>query len=249
MPRSLSLAILAGFCLTLGAGCKPDYPKCKKDKHCKESEFCINGLCQQCRDDKDCSRGQICNQGRCEMDENACETRADCSGGQACVNGRCMACTDDSQCAGGRCRDGRCLESNECVSDQDCPENHECDNGLCVGPPSDAAAGPCQPEPIYFGFDEFVLSATATSKLQQAAKCIQSVSGRSIRIEGHCDPRGTEEYNLALGDRRARSVVNYINRIGVQSNRTRAVSKGKLEARGTDDSSWALDRKVLFIWE
>ena len=68
-------------------------------------------------------------------------------------------------------------------------------------------------------------------------------------MEGHCDARGTEEYNLALGDRRARSVKRYLLRLGAPRDRIRAVSKGKLEATGYDAGSWAKDRKVIFVWE
>lgn len=249
MSRALCVAF-ASCVLLVSTGCKPDYPKCDKDEHCKENEFCVNGLCQQCRDNADCQQGQVCNQGRCEAPEGYCETAADCPNGQACKDNRCAPCVADGDCGeGGRCREGRCLGPNDCVSDEDCPENYECQGGTCVAPPTGAGDAPCQPEPVYFGFDEFVLTSTATSKLQQAAKCVNSVPGRTVRVEGHCDPRGTEEYNLALGDRRARAVTNYLTRIGVPSGRLRPVSKGKLEASGSDESSWAQDRKVLFIWE
>ena len=75
------------------------------------------------------------------------------------------------------------------------------------------------------------------------------MADRGLRVEGHCDPRGTEEYNLALGDRRARSVVGYLGRLGVETSRLRAVSKGKLEAVGSDEEGWARDRKATFVWE
>jgi peptidoglycan-associated lipoprotein len=113
----------------------------------------------------------------------------------------------------------------------------------------DTSAAKCTPETIYFGYDEFVLSAESTRKLQAAAKCIKSVSGRTIRLEGHCDPRGTEEYNLALGDRRAQAARRYLKRLGISGGRMRAVSKGKLEATGSGPATWKLDRKVQFIWE
>jgi peptidoglycan-associated lipoprotein len=249
MSRTLCITLASGL-LVLMSGCKPDYPKCDKDEHCKDQEYCVNGMCQQCRDTADCAKGEVCNQGRCEQPEGYCETAADCPDQQACKDNRCVPCAADGDCGpNGRCRDGRCLGPNDCITDEDCPENYECQGGSCVAPPITEAAGPCQPEPIYFGFDEFVLSAAATRKLQQAARCINSTSNRSVRVEGHCDPRGTEEYNLALGDRRARSVTNYLGRIGVPAERLRPVSKGKLEATGTNESSWALDRKVLFIWE
>lgn len=250
MERILSTTALVAA-LLLVVGCPPKYPKCDKDEHCREGEFCVNGQCQQCRDNADCGKGQICKGGRCEKDPGYCESADDCPDGKACINNRCVPCKADADCGeGGRCKDGKCLRPGQCTTDEDCPINHECQNGVCVAPPSDtSAAAKCTPETVYFGYDEHVLSTAATSSLQQAARCIKSVPGRSIRLEGHCDPRGTEEYNLALGDRRARAVQRYLKRLGVDTGRMRAVSKGKLEASGTGPSSWARDRKVEFIWE
>jgi len=251
MPRRTIIAILATLFICSPA-CKPKYPKCDKDEHCKEAEFCVNGMCQQCRDTKDCKAGQVCKGGRCEAIAGYCATSDDCSDGKVCKNNRCVACASDADCGSGKCRNGRCLQPGQCTKDEDCPENHECQNGTCVAPPppnNDNSAASCTPSPVYFGFDEFVLSSKATAALQEAAKCIKSVPNRTVRVEGHCDPRGTEEYNLALGDRRARSVVKYLRRLGVPSSRMRPVSKGKLDATGSSKASWAQDRKVLFIWE
>ncbi len=231
--------------------CTPNYPKCDKDEHCKQGEFCVNGMCQQCRDSKDCAKGQTCNAGRCEAIKDYCETNEDCPDGKACKDNRCVACQTDADCGpGGKCRKGRCLKPGQCITNDDCPENQECYNGQCVAPPNaTAVAGPCNPEPIYFDFDEFVLTSEGTKSLQGVATCIKSVPGRTIRLEGHCDPRGTEEYNLALGDRRAQAVKRYLERLGVGAKRMRAVSKGKLEATGSDETGWAKDRRVQFVWE
>jgi len=251
MRRFLSCSLLFGITAILLAGCPPKYPKCDKDEHCKEGEFCVNGMCQQCRDTKDCPKGQLCNKGRCDPIPGYCTTNDDCPDGKACKNNRCVGCESDKDCGeGNRCRDGKCLRPGQCATDDDCPENHECQNGVCVGPPpTDASAASCTPETIYFGYDEFVLSGDATQKLQAAAKCIKQVTGRTVRIEGHCDSRGTEEYNLALGDRRSQAVARYLTRLGIKGNRLRAVSKGKLEATGTSPATWKLDRKVQFIWD
>ncbi|MCB9557820.1 MAG: OmpA family protein [Deltaproteobacteria bacterium] len=250
MSRALaSVGILALTFFVAGCPSKP-YPNCDNDKDCREGEFCVNKKCQQCRQSSDCDKGQTCKGGRCERIEGFCENNFECPEGKVCKSNRCTACQNDGECGdGGRCRNGRCLAPGQCSSDDDCPENYECQANRCVAPPKPAAAGPCTPAAVYFNFDEFVLTSDATSALQEAAKCIKSVQGRTVRIEGHCDPRGTEEYNLALGDRRARSVVNHLKRLGVPSNRLRPVSKGKLEATGSDETSWARDRKVLFIWE
>jgi peptidoglycan-associated lipoprotein len=247
MSRILTVAIAGVVSLFLLTGCPPKYPKCDKDEHCKEGEFCVNGLCQQCRTDQDCGTGNLCKGGRCEP---GCRSSDDCPGGQACINYKCVPCQSDNDCGpGGRCRQGRCLKPGQCATDEDCPENHECQNGICVAPPPAPAAGPCTPKTVYFDFNESVLTSEATATLQGNVDCIKSVAGRRVRLEGHCDPRGTEEYNMALGDRRARSVQRYLTRLGIPANRLRPVSKGKLEATGSDEASWALDRKVMFIWE
>ena len=247
MSRLLFAAVPGVMTLLLLAGCPPKYPKCDKDEHCKEGEFCVNGLCQQCRDDQDCGAGTICLDGRCDA---GCRSNDQCPGGQVCKDNKCEACQADAECGeGGRCRKGRCLEPGQCTADEDCPENHECQNGACVAPPPKPAKGPCTPETVYFDFNESVLTTNATGTLQKNLECIKKVAGRSLRLEGHCDPRGTEEYNMALGDRRARSVQGYLTRLGIDAKRLRVVSKGKLEASGTDEDTWAKDRKVKFIWE
>lgn len=246
-PRMFLLSFVPALLLV---NCKPEYPKCDNDQNCKEGEYCVNGLCQQCRSNEDCGKGKTCKDGRCEAVPGYCDTLDDCPDKQACINKHCAACKSDADCGpGNRCKNGKCLKPGQCLGDDDCPEGNECQNGNCVAPPREAAKGPCQPETIYFDFNEFVLTSEATAKLQENVKCIKSVSPRRLRLEGHADPRGTEEYNLALGDRRAQSVKKYLNNLAIDGNRLRTVSKGKLEAKGTDEGSWALDRKVQFIWE
>lgn len=221
---------LMGICALLlwPLSCAPTYPKCDRDEHCKEAEYCVNGLCQQCRQTADCSRGQTCTQGRCEAIVGYCTSAGDCPQGQLCRDNRCAPCKSDS----------------------DCEENQECQQGRCVSPPQPMqASGPCSPQTVYFAFNESVLSPDAVETLQQAVKCIRSASDRRVRLEGHCDPRGTEEYNLALGDARARSVQRYLTRMGIDQKRFRIVSKGELEATGTEETSWFRDRKVAPIWE
>ncbi len=248
MPRSLWILTVLGSLSILFGACTPKYPKCDNDEHCKaKGEYCVNGMCQQCRDDKNCEKGQQCKAGRCEAIPGYCESKDECPPGQVCKANRCSPCANDAECGEGlKCNNGKCVS---CITDSDCPENNECQNGVCVAPPPKAVQGPCQPAAVFFDYNESVLTSKATAALRDAAKCIKSVADRKMRVEGHCDPRGTEEYNLALGDRRARSVKKYLRRLGVKKRKMRSVSKGKLEATGSDEGSWAEDRKAKFIWE
>jgi len=242
--------VLLGAAVLALAGCPPKYPKCDKDEDCRKGEFCVQGQCQQCREAKDCPAGQVCKSGRCESSKE-CTTTDDCKNGGACKNGKCVKCQTDADCGpNASCKNGKCVKSGACFTDADCPENHECQNGRCVAPPTPGGGqAKCTPEPIYFDFDEFVLTSDATQKLQAAATCLKSEPNRKVRLEGHTDPRGTEEYNLTLGDNRAQAVKRYLGRLGVEEGRMRTVSKGKLEATGSDEAGWGKDRKVLFIWE
>ena len=77
------------------------------------------------------------------------------------------------------------------------------------------------------------------------AQCVKE-KNLNVRITGHTDPRGTEEYNLALGDRRARSVEQYMNSLGIDRGKLTSASMGEELARGEDESGWQQDRKVEF---
>ena len=102
--------------------------------------------------------------------------------------------------------------------------------------------GACQLPVIYFAYDSDDLDAASRDALQASARCLQA-GGGEVLFTGSTDPRGTEEYNLALGDRRAATVKRYLESLGVRQNvRTRSV--GEEWARGTDESGWARDRRV-----
>ena len=83
---------------------------------------------------------------------------------------------------------------------------------------------------IYFGFDSSSIGASERLKLQQAAEYLEQNSKHHLLVEGHCDWHGTSEYNLVLGDRRANSVGDYLNTLGVTPLRIEKLSKGSLEA-------------------
>jgi peptidoglycan-associated lipoprotein len=250
--RTLSLGfVLAGILLAV-SGCRPDYPNCETDDHCKEKgEFCVARKCVKCRDSRDCAAGQQCTNGKCAAIAGYCTDRSQCPAGQECIANRCRSCESDAECpAGLKCMQGQCKKA-ECSTDNDCPQNKECQNGTCVGkPPAPASGPPCNLSPVYFGFDQASLNAEATSTLNTNAECLKGKgAGRNVDLVGRADPRGTTEYNMALSDRRAQAVQDYLKRLGIQANRIPKVPRGALDATGSDEGSWAKDRRVDFDWK
>jgi len=82
--------------------------------------------------------------------------------------------------------------------------------------------------------------------LDKLAACFTNgaLAGRSMRLVGHADPRGDEEYNLVLGGRRSDAVKSYMTRAGLQDSQAQTTSRGEMDAEGTDEASWANDRRV-----
>ena len=120
------------------------------------------------------------------------------------------------------------------------------------GVTSDAPAGDSvgfSPDAIYFAFDDYTLNTEAQDRLNALSNELQSSSNAVVQIEGHCDERGSVEYNLALGERRAQSVKNYLQRLGVDANRITTISYGEERpmAMGHDESSWSKNRRAEFI--
>ena len=113
-------------------------------------------------------------------------------------------------------------------------------------PPSEAPAPPAaaKMESAYFGFDSYALDGSSQEALDQDAKLMRDQSGLMIRIEGHCDERGTVEYNMALGERRAKAARDYLTAAGVASGRIHVVSYGKEHplVAGHDETAWAKNR-------
>lgn len=103
-------------------------------------------------------------------------------------------------------------------------------------------------ETIYFDFDSSVLSQEARQTLVKNADKIKQDSKVMIKIEGNCDERGSDEYNLALGERRARSAMQYLVTMGVPEERLSVISYGKEKpaAAGHDEASWAKNRRDEF---
>lgn len=110
---------------------------------------------------------------------------------------------------------------------------------------SDPTAEACSLSRVYFGFDADELDSASRAAIQQAVDCYRTrgVPAR-LHLTGATDPRGTEEYNIALGDRRAQAVRAYLVSLGIEQARIAVTSVGEEMAQGTDESGWAQDRAV-----
>jgi len=102
-------------------------------------------------------------------------------------------------------------------------------------------------EPVYFDFDRSDIRNDSVSKLRGGANQLTD-SGRKMVISGHCDNRGSEEYNLALGERRAAAVRRYLANLGVPMRQMNIVSYGEIRpaAQGNTEAAWALNRRAEF---
>lgn len=105
-------------------------------------------------------------------------------------------------------------------------------------------------ETVYFDFDKSDLRQDARDVLSKNAETIlKSLAGAKIKIEGHCDERGSAEYNLALGERRATSVQKYLTTLGVKGDSLSIISYGKEKPAvvGSDEAAWAKNRRAEFV--
>ncbi len=103
--------------------------------------------------------------------------------------------------------------------------------------------------PVFFAYDSSHLDSAGRRVLDENAEVLRSNSTWIITIEGHCDERGTAEYNLALGERRALAARQYLVEIGLQGDRLRTVSYGKEFpfAAGQDEGAWAKNRRAHLV--
>lgn len=214
---------LLSLCMTalVAAGCpsKPQNGECKSSDDCKDQQgygkVCVQGRCQECGADTDCQAGFACRDNKCAP-RPECAQDADCGAGKACQAGRCVAAAPKA----------------ECDSDAQCGANQSCQAGKCVAkaaPSGEEAAAACSGEAhaVHFAFNKADLDADARGTLDTMAACLKQAGNVSLSVEGHCDERGTTEYNLHLGERRAESVRKYLVNLGVDAKSVKAVSYGK----------------------
>ena len=103
-------------------------------------------------------------------------------------------------------------------------------------------------EPVYFALDRFAVIGAERAKVEAAAKWLKDNPDKSLVLVGHCDWRGTAEYNLGLGDRRAIAVKKYLGVFSADLNRVETLSKGSTDAKqGGGEADLKMDRRVDFI--
>ncbi|MEE3626968.1 peptidoglycan-associated lipoprotein Pal [Nitrospirillum sp. BR 11752] len=102
---------------------------------------------------------------------------------------------------------------------------------------------------VFFGYDKFDLTPEATATLDKQAAWLKKYGQVTITIEGHTDERGTREYNLALGERRANAVKNYLTATGVDLARVQVISYGKERPAvlGSNEAAWAQNRRGVTV--
>ncbi len=98
---------------------------------------------------------------------------------------------------------------------------------------------------VFFGYDQYNLTPEAQHVLEMQANWMKQYPNVNVTIAGHCDERGTREYNLALGERRANSVRSYLQGLGIDGSRVQTISYGKERpaVMGSDPAAWAQNRR------
>jgi outer membrane protein OmpA-like peptidoglycan-associated protein len=230
-------ALVLGVAPLVAAGCgSPRYPSCDNDEQCNSDVHkgvCVNHLCTECRATAGCPTGQECLEGACKAHEGYCDDTTPCAGGADCKENQCQKASKIA------------AAPVECDDQHPCGSKGRCENGHCVAPPH---GGPgCQDFPApKFEYESPELRADAKQVLERLAGCLStgSLKGARVLLTGHCDARGEYEFNMSLGAQRAESVKGFLVTLGLGGDKIVTSSRGKLDATGSDESSWANDRRV-----
>jgi len=254
LAKLITLALSLTALVALSA-CGPKYPNCDSDKQCRGvGEYCFNKTCVKCIDDSHCAELGPC--GRCNVGSHTCEGTtgnigdccsldSDCSS-NVCLKGandlvgKCVECIQNTDCGQGmKCANYRCVPDTECSDETPCPAGKKCESGRCV-------ADVCQLQNIYFDFDEYAIRADARDVLNNDTNCMRERGIENVSLEGHCDDRGADEYNLALGNRRANAVKKFLKTLGLRDGNMSTISYGEERPTCMDatESCWGKNRRV-----
>ena len=247
-PVAALLALVAACAGIALASCGGPSAKsgCKADKDCKNGQVCSAGKCVECIDDAQCPAGKRCSANAC-VAAAECLNDKQCPAGQVCQAGKCKACAADSECGpGATCQAGACQSAKPCTKDDQCADDEDCVQGFCrkAGATTAGGAG-CTLATVYFAFDDASIQPSERDRLAANVACVEKTKGKNVYLIGHTDTSGTEEYNIALSERRAQSVADYMARLGTDPARMQVVPKGETEPTGLGDDK---DRRVEFQW-
>jgi peptidoglycan-associated lipoprotein len=238
----LALCISGAFALT-ACPAKPKNGECKTGADCAAQsgygKVCVEGRCEECGLDADCQAGFVCKGNKCTP-KPQCAGDTDCPAGQACQGERCVArpagtCGSDRDCAGGSCQNGRCVAQST--------QPEAAGAGTVPAECSDAASFT-----IRFGFDQATLTGESQAALQKLADCLKKAPARRVVVQGNCDERGTAQYNVALGSRRAEAARKYLSDLGAGASiDTVSFGKEKPVCRQNTEDCWAKNRRDDFV--
>jgi peptidoglycan-associated lipoprotein len=187
-----------------------------------------------------------------------CKSSKDCEAqagfGKICVSGQCAECAADTDCKDGfTCRTGKCeprpapvaaAPKAECAADAECGSGKGCQSGKCVST-LDPACADDSAFTVRFGFDQANIAGDSAAVLKKLAACLGKAPARRVLVDGHCDDRGTTQYNLALGKKRAEAVKKYLVDLGVggavESN---TYGKEQPLCREASEGCWSRNRRA-----
>lgn len=166
--------------------------------------------------------------------DGTCKKDGDCTNA-VCVFGKCQECGVNTDC-----KDGKVCESNKCV--ESAPVSQTAENLA----PVQAAPACSQTGTVHFDFNKYDILASDRDMLTDIATCLRSHSDAKISVAGNTDERGTVEYNLALGEKRAKSVSQYLQNSGISDSRMHVVSYGKEKPVDPENNeeAWAKNRRT-----
>jgi peptidoglycan-associated lipoprotein len=222
MRRALLLALSVSATLLTACPSPLKKGECKSDKDCESQggvgRVCVTGLCAECATDAQCGAGSTCAANKCVPKP---EAKAEPAAPPRLAPGACNVTTD---CAGGQtCTAGRCVAA------------------------VDAACADAAAFTIRFEFDKSAIAGAAPDTLKKLAACLQASPARRLKVDGHCDDRGTVQYNLALGKRRAEAVKKYLADLGVATTiDTNTYGAGSPVCREATEACWAQNRRAEF---
>lgn len=219
MRRVLVLALTVFATVLTACPSPPKNGECKSSKDCEAQagfgKICVQGRCSECAADTDCKAGFVCSGNTCQPKPVAAEP--------APVS----------------------VPKAECVAAGDCGVGKDCQAGRCVTAAVDPACADAAAFTVHFGFDRADVTAADGATLQKLAACLQKSPARRVQVDGHCDERGTTQYNLALGKKRAEAVKKYLVDLGVTKTvETNTYGEERPLCREATEACWAKNRRA-----